>query len=75
MLFTKKKGITNSIRTVKNDDKSKILGLVGTVEDFLQAGVMTKCSAPKTYWCFIPEADTLNAQFGTTREAACAGIE
>lgn len=75
MVFTKKKGITNSIRSVKNDDKSKVFGIVGTVEDLLSVGILERCDAPKDYWCFLPEADLESGQFGTTKEAACAGIE
>lgn len=53
MKLTKRKDCTGSIRTVWNDDKSIRLGMLGTVQGFLDAGVFKSCDAPGSYWAFI----------------------
>ena len=38
MKLTKHRGYAGSIRTVWNDDRTARFGMVGTVQDFLEAG-------------------------------------
>ena len=54
MKLTKRKDYTGSIRTVWNDAKTVRIGLIGTVRDFLDAGLFDRCDAPDDRWAFIP---------------------
>lgn len=77
MKLTKRKDYTGSIRTVWNDAKTVRIGLIGTVRDFLDAGLFDRCDAPDDRWAFIPaleDGQPGEAQFYYTREAALAAI-
>lgn len=51
---TKHRGYAGSIRTVWNDDRTAHFGMVGTVQDFLEASILDYCDAPGVYWIYIP---------------------
>ena len=51
----KRANYEGSIRKVYNDDKTEILGLIGSIDDLLKEGIMDSCEFPKSDWCFIPQ--------------------
>ena len=76
MKFLKRKGDETTIRTVWNDDKTILYGVVGMVEDMLKVGLLEYCGYPKTVWCFLANPETgLSDQFAPTREEAVKEVE
>ena len=45
MKLLKKHGYEGSIRKVANDEKTKVLGIIGTVEDLVAEHVFDYCDA------------------------------
>lgn len=74
MKFIKKKGHDNTVRTVMDDDKTIVHGVVGTVNDLLKEGILNYCGCEKDIWCFIPKSNKLPAKFGKTREDVTENI-
>ena len=75
MKLTKRKDYTGSIRAAWNDAKTVRIGLIGTVRDFLDAGLFEHCDVPDDRWAFIPaleDGQPGEAEFYHTREAALA---
>lgn len=68
MRYLKKKGDETTMRKVTSDDKAIVLGVVGTVGDLLNAGVLDYCDFDKDAWCFIKKNGV--ARFGATRAEA-----
>ena len=68
MILTKKKDYAGTIRKVWDDDKTRVLGLLGTVGDLLDEGVLAECDANRDWWAGIRNDDNLRAVFGRTRE-------
>lgn len=76
MRFTKRKNDNSTLRKVWNDDKSKCYGLVGTVGDIVDSGIMYYCDVDRACWCFIPVNDDRTpgeACFGATRDEVLEG--
>lgn len=73
MRFTKKKDYQGTVRNVWNDDKTELLGTVGTFEDFMKLRIIEKfTNYSGDTWICIPvlgRIDTLNG-IGATREEA-----
>lgn len=67
MKLTKKRDYTGAIRKVWNDAKSKCYGVIGTVDELLETGILDFCDAPAGTWCFIP-VDAEKAYFADTRD-------
>ncbi len=70
--FTKKKDYEGTLRKVWTDDKSRCLGLVGTVSELLEVGVLESCTNySRDTWCCIPTVgyDT-GVGFGASRDEA-----
>lgn len=67
MKITRKKNDTSTIRTIWNDDKTKTLGVVGTIGDLMSAKILTYCDWPDDRWVFIPYLKG-EAKFGKTRD-------
>lgn len=76
MKLTMKKNSSNSIRRVWNDDKTKLLGVVGTVEDLLADGWLSGYEDIHSLWCFlaIPRSNNKDS-FGPTRESVLADVK
>lgn len=75
MRFTNRKGNTSTIRKVWSDDKEVCFGLVGTVEDFLEAKILTYADYSGVTWAFLPGPGIMQkAWFGATREEALAKL-
>lgn len=75
MKLTKRKDYTGSIRTVWNDDKTARFGMVGTVRDFLDVGILDYCFANDGDWVYIQcmgSGQPQNLYFFPTREEALA---
>ena len=54
MKFCKLKTLeSTTIRKAYNDDKSVLFGLIGTVEDFLNVGLLDYCDYLPQTWCFL----------------------
>lgn len=61
MKFMKIKGYEETtLRKVRNDDKTVLYGVVGTVGDL---------------WLFLPESNIQGGHFGKTRAEACEVIK
>lgn len=70
MKMTRKSGYNGSLRKVWNDEKTKCYGVVGTVGDFLAAGILRATDAPSNVWAFIYNPNTDGrAVFADTKEA------
>ena len=68
MKLLKKKGYEGTMRKVVNDDKTQVMGIVGTVDDLLKEKVLDICNAPRGYWgCVRPDC---KAFFAGNREDA-----
>lgn len=68
MVLTKKKNYSGTIRKVWNDDKTKVLGLIGTVGDLLGEGVFESCDVDRDWWAGIHNDSDLRTVFGRTRD-------
>ena len=75
MKFTKKRGHEGSIRKVWSDDKEVRFGVVGTVGDLLQQGILEYADCSPETWAFLPAPGVLQKPwFGKTREDALANL-
>jgi len=75
MKLMKKKGYEGTVRSVMDDEKTKCLGVVGTVHDLLEVGILEAIDGVSVgMWMFIPAVGRNNAVFGGTREDALSGI-
>lgn len=76
MKFLKRKGYeATTIRKVVNDEKTNVLGVVGTVGDMLKVGLLEWCDYDCDLWVFLSKPGSrLNDRFGNTREEVTAHI-
>ena len=76
MKFLKRKGFEDTtVRKVVNDEKTEVFGVVGTVGDLLNVGILEYCDFDREAWCFISKGSNgLQDRFGHTREEATAHI-
>ena len=76
MKFMKRKGDEETtLRKVVNDEKTEVLGVVGTVGDMLKAGILEYCDFNRDAWCFLAKRGIgLKDRFGHTREEATEHI-
>jgi hypothetical protein len=73
MKLMKKHGYEGSIRKIANDEKTKVLGILGTVEDLVAEKVFDYCDADKELWaCVTPDG---NATFWKSKEEAVKKAE
>lgn len=74
MKFLKKKGYEGTLRKIADDDKTKVLGVVGTVGDLIAESVLEYCDAPLDSWGCV--RTDYEAFFGETRDLviSAAGI-
>ena len=76
MKFMKNKGYEETtLRKVRNDDKTILYGVVGTVGDLLKVGILDWCDYDKDFWLFLPESNIQDGHFGKTRSEACELIK
>lgn len=55
MVLTKKKGDNSTLRKIWNDDRSECMGVVGTFEDLLAAGIVEQVTEYSLdTWCCLP---------------------
>lgn len=69
MRLRKKKGDTSTVRKVYNDDLTRCYGVVGTIHDLIQYGIMVYSDYDHALWCYIPDA-ALPPHFGKSRDEA-----
>lgn len=75
MKFTKKKDYSRSVRKVWSDDKEVCFGVVGTVGDLLDLGILEYCDFNKDGYCFLPAPGIMQkAWFGVTRDSALENL-
>lgn len=73
MKLTKKKNDDSTLRRIWNDEKTEILGVVGTFKDLLAAGIVEKVTQYSfDTWCCIPAPGRIERWdgIGATREQA-----
>lgn len=76
MKFMQNKGYEETtVRKVRNDDKTILYGVVGTVADLIMVGIITWCVEDKDLWLFLPESNIQDGHFGKTRAEACEVIK
>ena len=75
MKYLKKKNDTTTVRKVWSDDREVCYGVIGTVSDLLQVGILDYCDCPTDKWCFLPAPGIMHkAKFGRTREEVVEGL-
>lgn len=75
MKFMKRRGDNGSIRKVWSDDKEVCFGVVGTVGDLLQEGILEYADCSPETWAFIPAPGVIQKpRFGKSREDALANL-
>ena len=75
MKFMKRRGDNGSIRKVWSDDKEVCFGVVGTVGDLLQEGILEYADCSPETRAFIPAPGVIQKPwFGATREAALENL-
>lgn len=73
MKFLKnKKYEETTIRKVVNDEKTVVIGIVGTVGDMLKIGLLEECDGNPNDWCFLSKDG--KAKFAPTRQWATAHL-
>lgn len=76
MKFTKGKGYEETtVCKVRNDDKTILYGVVGTVGDLIKVGIITWCVYDNDLWLFLPESNIDDGHFGKTLAEACEVIK
>lgn len=73
MKFLKKRGYDGTVRKIVSDDKTEVLGIVGTFKDLMELGVVEQVTNYSwDTWCCIPNPRRIEAMdgIGATREAA-----
>ena len=53
MKFLKKHNYEGTLRKITDDNKTGVLGIVGTVEDLIKERVLDYCDAPRESWCCV----------------------
>ena len=53
MKVLRRKNDMGTIRTIKNDNKTKTYGIMGTVEDMITMNIIIHCDTPHDWWTFI----------------------
>ena len=75
MKFMKRRDDNGSIRKVWSDDKEVCFGVVGTVGDLIQEGILEYADYPPGTWAFIPAPGVIQKpRFGKSREDALANL-
>ena len=75
MKFMKRRGDNGSIRKVWSDDKEVCFGVVGTVGDLIQEGILEYADYPPETWAFIPAPGVIQKpRFGATRESTLENL-
>ncbi len=73
MKLMKPKGYNGTVRSILNDEKSEVLGVVGTFADLLKAQIVEKVTGYSfDTWCCIPAPCRIESWngIGATREEA-----
>ena len=72
MKLLKKKNYSRTIRKVTDDDKTKVLAVVGTIGDLLAEGILESCTQYSfdTWMCVPVSGYDKCAGFGATRDEA-----
>lgn len=75
MKLLKKKNYEGTLRKVVDDEKTRVLGVVGTVDDLLEEKVLDYCDAPRGMWACV--RTDYKAFFAGNRDDAiiAAGIQ
>ena len=75
MKLLKRRDDNGSIRKVWSDDREVCFGVVGTVGDLLQEGILEYADYPPETWAFIPAPGVIQKpRFGKSREDALANL-
>ena len=73
MKFLKKRDYAGTVRKIVNDDKTEVLGIVGTFKDLMDLGIVEQVTNYSwDTWCCIPSpgrSETWKG-IGATREEA-----
>lgn len=73
MKFMKRRGYTETVRKIVTDDKTEVLGIVGTFKDLMELGIVEKVTNYSwNTWCCIPAPGRIDRfdGIGATREEA-----
>ena len=73
MKFLKKRDYTGTVRKIVNDDKTEVLGIVGTFKDLMDLGIVEQVTNYSwDTWCCIPGPGRIETWkgIGATREEA-----
>lgn len=74
----KKKGDLSTLRKVVTTDEKpnrKNLGVVGSVADLRDAGILEQYNGPDGLWCFLSEKGRAFDRFAPSRDEALAALE
>ena len=75
MKFMKRRDDNGSIRKVWSDDREVCFGVVGTVGDLIQDGILEYADYSPETWAFIPSPGVIQKPgFRATREAALENL-
>lgn len=75
MKFTKRKNDTSTIRKVWSNDKEVCYGVVGTINDLMEANIFKYCDYSPEGWCFLPASGIMHrTKFGNTRDEVIEGL-
>ena len=67
MKLLKIDGYGNTIRSVMDNEKTTVYGMISTVGDLLDAEIFTYCDCPRKTWVYIPNHTSPEIQFANTR--------
>ncbi len=73
MKFLQKRDYTGTVRKIVNDDKTEVLGIVGTFKDLMDLGIVEQVTNYSwDTWCCIPGPGRIENWngIGATREEA-----
>ena len=71
MKFLKRKDYADTtIRKVMDNEKTRVLCVVGTVEDLLKAGILEWCDYDGSLWLSISNCQRIRGRMGRSREEA-----
>ena len=75
MKFMKRRDDNGSIRKVWSDDREVCFGVVGTVGDLIQDGILEYADYSPETWAFIPSPGVIQKPWvRATREAALENL-
>ena len=75
MKFMKRRDDNGSIRKVWSDDREVCFGVVGTVGDLIQDGILEYADYSPETWAFIPAPGVIQQpRFGKSREDALVNL-